>query len=207
MDLLRDFPGSVLWLIKLNQDSEANLRKEALRRDIDPNRIIFAERLPSVEAYLARYDHVDVYLDTFPYNAHSTATDLARMGVPVVTAVGRSFASRVCAGVMSGYGSILSNDPVPYQEAIQSATDTGRNTTDRDHEAHVLAQYKDRARQFAQSAHDTQHLRIQTKNRLAVTSGSRRGNVKALSGLTAKHSRSLEDLYQQMYSMRLSNEL
>ena len=100
MDLLREHRGSVLWLMKLNDDAMANLRNEASAHDIDPNRLVFATRVPRVEDHLARYRHAKVFLDTAPYNAHSTATDVSRAGVPIVTLKQRSFASRVAASVL-----------------------------------------------------------------------------------------------------------
>ena len=100
MDLLREHRGSVLWLMKLNDDAMANLRNEASAHDIDPNRLVFATRVPRVEDHLARYRHAKVFLDTAPYNAYSTATDVSRAGVPFVTLKQRSFASRVAASVL-----------------------------------------------------------------------------------------------------------
>lgn len=99
MRLLTEFDGSVLWLMKLNQDARKNLEKEAIKRGIDPQRLVFAERVPRVEDHLARYRLVDLFLDTFPYGGHTTANDALLMNTPLVTLAGRSFASRV-AGCM-----------------------------------------------------------------------------------------------------------
>ena len=97
MDLLRQDRGSTLWLMKLNEAAEANLRKEAQIRDINPKRLVFATRVPRIEDHLARYRLIDVFLDTMPYNAHSTVTDVIRSGGQVVTLQGKTFASRVAA--------------------------------------------------------------------------------------------------------------
>ena len=99
MKLLRSNDGAVLWLMQLNDDAHTNLRREAEFRGVDPARLIFATRVPRIEDHLARYRLVDVFLDTFPYGGHTTASDALIMGTPVVTMAGRSFASRV-AGCM-----------------------------------------------------------------------------------------------------------
>ncbi len=101
MDLLRETPGSVLWLMKLNEDAERNLLASTAKYDIDPKRVIFATRVPRVEDHLARYRHADVFLDTYPYNGHTTASDALYAGVPVVTMSGTSFASRVAGSLLS----------------------------------------------------------------------------------------------------------
>jgi predicted O-linked N-acetylglucosamine transferase (SPINDLY family) len=100
MDLLHQQPSSVLWLMKLNEHATHNLRTAAKRADVDPSRIIFASRTPRIEDHLARYQLADVFLDTNPYNAHSTATDALRSGLPIVTLPGQTFASRVAASVI-----------------------------------------------------------------------------------------------------------
>ncbi len=99
MQLLRTHSDSVLWLMELNSDARTNLEREAALRGVDPRRLIFATRVPKIEDHLARYRHVDVFLDTFPYGGHTTASDALLMGVPIVTLSGRSFANRV-AGCM-----------------------------------------------------------------------------------------------------------
>lgn len=104
MDLLMKVPGSVLWLMKLNQAAQDNLSKEALNHGIDPNRIVYATRVPHVEDHLARYRLADLFLDTFPYNGHTTAGDALRAGIPVVTLCGNSFASRVAASLLHDVG-------------------------------------------------------------------------------------------------------
>src|SRR6185437_6102030 len=93
MRLLAAIPGSVLWLIEDSRDAAANLRQAATARGIDAARLIFAPRL-DVELHLARHRLADLFLDTLPYNAHTTASDSLRLGVPLVTLTGRSFAGR-----------------------------------------------------------------------------------------------------------------
>ena len=100
MRILKSVKDSVL-IIYVNLDSaRENLMKEASLRAVDPNRLIFAKRLDR-EQYLARYRVVDLFLDTLPYNAATTASDALRMGLPVLTCRGKSFASRMAASVIS----------------------------------------------------------------------------------------------------------
>lgn len=98
MRLLGENPGSVLWLYITADLAMDNLRMEAQKRGIDPKRLVFAQYMP-LEQHLARYRHVDFFLDTFPVNAHTTASDALWCGVPVVTMVGETFVSRVAASL------------------------------------------------------------------------------------------------------------
>ena len=100
MELLKEVPGSVLWLMKLNEAAEANLTKEAVKHGVEPTRIIYATRVPRVEDHLARYQLADLFLDTFPYNGHTTTCDALIGGLPVVTLSGGSFSSRVAASTL-----------------------------------------------------------------------------------------------------------
>ena len=104
MRLLDQVPGSVLWLMKLNEPAQCNLRREAEQRNIDPERLIFATRVPSVEDHLARYRLADMFLDTTPYNAHTTASDALRVGLPVITYQGNTFSGRVAASLLNAIG-------------------------------------------------------------------------------------------------------
>jgi predicted O-linked N-acetylglucosamine transferase (SPINDLY family) len=104
MELLHEVPQSVLWLMRLSQDTQTHISQCALSHGIDPARIIYAKRVPKIEDHLARYRHVDLCLDTFPYNGHTTTSDALFMGVPVVTLVGDSFASRVATGLLNDVG-------------------------------------------------------------------------------------------------------
>jgi predicted O-linked N-acetylglucosamine transferase (SPINDLY family) len=95
MELLRENPKSVLWLMKLNEDAQRNLAASANAYDIDPSRLVFATRVPRVEDHLARYRLANACLDTFPYNGHTTTSDALWSGSSVVTLRGNGFASRV----------------------------------------------------------------------------------------------------------------
>ncbi|WP_158270479.1 tetratricopeptide repeat protein [Limnohabitans sp. Jir72] len=94
MNILKATPGSVLWLLDANDQVPSRLREQAAEHGIDPTRLVFAPRAPTPE-HLARHVHADLFLDTFPVNAHTTAADALWMGLPVLTRYGRSFSSRV----------------------------------------------------------------------------------------------------------------
>jgi len=100
MTILEAVPGSVLWLIKENDLSARNLKKEAAFRGVSEERIIFTEKV-EVSEHLARHSVADLFLDTFPYNAHTTASDALWCGLPVLTYVGNSFASRVASSLLA----------------------------------------------------------------------------------------------------------
>jgi len=99
MRLLRNVPGSVLWLLRGNATAEANLRREAQIRGVKSERLVFAPRLDP-EDHLARHHAADLFVDTFPCNAHVTASDALWAGLPILTCTGRSFASRVAASLL-----------------------------------------------------------------------------------------------------------
>ncbi len=98
MRLLQAVPGSVLWL--LDGPGKENLRKEAAARGLDASRLIFAPHA-APEAHLARHQLADLFLDTLPYNAHTTASDALYAGVPLVTCIGKVFQSRVAASLLN----------------------------------------------------------------------------------------------------------
>jgi predicted O-linked N-acetylglucosamine transferase (SPINDLY family) len=98
--VLRAAPGSVLWLYEGSPGAAANLRSHARAAGIDPDRLVFAAPASHAE-HLARQTQADLMLDTWPYGAHTTASDALRMGVPILTAPGRSFASRVAASLLT----------------------------------------------------------------------------------------------------------
>ena len=104
MRLLRNVKSSVLWLPQVNAAAVRNLRREAATRGISEDRLVFAPFMREAEEHLARLSLADVFLDTSPYNAHSTAIDALSAGVPVVTAMGTGFAGRVAASVLSAAG-------------------------------------------------------------------------------------------------------
>ncbi|MEM8813655.1 MAG: tetratricopeptide repeat protein, partial [Pseudomonadota bacterium] len=103
MRLLSAVGGSVLWLLKSNRWAEANLRNEAKIRGVEPDRLVFAKRLPHDE-HLARYRLADLFLDTFLYNAHTTGSDALWAGLPMVSKIGRGFAARVGASLLRATG-------------------------------------------------------------------------------------------------------
>jgi predicted O-linked N-acetylglucosamine transferase (SPINDLY family) len=96
--VLQGVPGSVLWLLSGPGDADARLRSAARQAQLDPARLVFMPRLPHPQ-YLARYQHADLFLDTHPYNAHTTASDALWAGCPVLTCPGTTFASRVAGSL------------------------------------------------------------------------------------------------------------
>ena len=103
MQILRSVPASVLWLLESTQETGARLRRAAEAEGVAGERLLFAPKRPNPE-HLARYRLANLFLDTYPYGAHTTAADALWMGVPVLTIPGRSFASRVCADVVRAAG-------------------------------------------------------------------------------------------------------
>jgi len=100
MRILQSVKGSVLWLFEENATASANLRHEAERNGVDSSRLIFAPRL-TVEEHLARHCLADLFLDTLPCNAHTTASDALWAGLPVLTCMGKSFAGKVAASLLN----------------------------------------------------------------------------------------------------------
>lgn len=103
MRLLAALPHSVLWLLESNPWAAHNLRREAQCRGIDPTRLIFAPPWPQ-ERHLGRIRAADLFLDTRPYNAHTTASDALWVGLPVLTCAGDTFASRVAGSLLTAIG-------------------------------------------------------------------------------------------------------
>ena len=100
MNILKKNPESVLWLLEDNIYSNKNLILEASKRKVDPKRIIFAKRVP-LEEHIKRMKCADLFLDTFPYTAHTTCSDAIRAGLPIITLIGNSFASRVASSLLT----------------------------------------------------------------------------------------------------------
>ena len=133
MRILRDVPRSVLWLLTRADDdfTRANLRREAMARGIDPARLAFADTRPHAE-YLALYRHADLFLDTWPYNAHTTASDALWVGCPVLTTIGDTFAGRVAASLLSAVGMlelIASSRERYIAMAVETAFDRAKSRT------------------------------------------------------------------------------
>jgi predicted O-linked N-acetylglucosamine transferase (SPINDLY family) len=103
MKILHAVPDSVLWLLKCGENSDAYLMELASQHGIDPARLVFADRKGNAD-HIARYVLADLFLDTLPYGAHTTASDALFMGLPVLTLPGRGFASRVCASLVRAAG-------------------------------------------------------------------------------------------------------
>jgi protein O-GlcNAc transferase len=104
MRLLTATANSVLWLSAANATAQANLRREAERCGVCAQRLIFAPRMPAVADHLARQRQADLFLDTLPYNAHTTASDALWAGVPIVTCLGATFVGRVAASLLKAVG-------------------------------------------------------------------------------------------------------
>ncbi|MEI9982824.1 MAG: hypothetical protein WDN69_06190 [Aliidongia sp.] len=128
MRLLAAVPGSVLWLLRDNDDAARRLAAEAAAHGVDPARLIFAP-VAGPEHHLARHRQADLFLDTLPYNAHTTASDALRMGLPVLTCPGESFAARVAASLLTALDmpELIVPDLASYEAlALALATDPAR---------------------------------------------------------------------------------
>ena len=99
MRLLGKVEKSVLWLLESNKWVKQNLQKEAIKRGVDPNRLIFAHRV-SYEKYLSQFRHADLFLDTFTYNAGATASNALWAGLPVLTKIGTGYAARMASSLL-----------------------------------------------------------------------------------------------------------
>ena len=103
MRVLRRVEGGILWLIEDNPSAAANLRSEAAARGVNPERLIFAKRM-ALPDHLARHRLADLFLDTLPYNAHTTASDALWAGLPLLTRIGETFPGRVAASLLQAAG-------------------------------------------------------------------------------------------------------
>ncbi len=129
MRILARLPGSVLWLQEAPQVAQENLRREAAARKIDPSRLVFSQRLLSRPDHMARHQLADLFIDSLPYNAHSTASDALWAGLPVVTCRGGAFPGRVCAGLLAaaGFPELIAGDLTAYENLIVAlASDPAR---------------------------------------------------------------------------------
>lgn len=126
--LLDRVPGSVLWLLQDNGWAADNLRREIAARGVAAERIVFAPRMPQAD-HLARHAQADLFLDTFAYNAHTTASDALWAGLPLVTTLGASFASRVAGSLLHAVGmpELVTDTAEDYERlALALATDPAR---------------------------------------------------------------------------------
>jgi predicted O-linked N-acetylglucosamine transferase (SPINDLY family) len=129
MRILKAVEGSVLWLLEDNAQVAVNLRREAAQRGVAPERLVFAPRMP-LDEHLARHRAADLFLDTLPYNAHTTTSDALWAGLPVLTCTGRSFASRVAASLLTAVGL---PELVTHTQADYEALAIALATTQRSH--------------------------------------------------------------------------
>ena len=116
MRLLAQVPGSVLWLLEDNPSARRNLEREAKARGVDASRLVFAPRMRT-DLHLARQCRADLFLDTLPYNAHTTASDALWAGLPVLTCPGRTFAGRVAGSLLRAVGlpELIARDMEEYE--------------------------------------------------------------------------------------------
>jgi predicted O-linked N-acetylglucosamine transferase (SPINDLY family) len=129
--ILAELPEAVLWLLERRDGARltSNLRREMVRRGIDARRLVFAPARPNAE-YLALYRAADLFLDTWPYNAHTTASDALWAGCPVVTLCGDTFASRVAASLLTAVGlpQLICTDVKRY---VAATVELARNADER----------------------------------------------------------------------------
>ena len=119
MRILACVEGSVLWLARNHPTAADNLRREAVRRGIDAERLVFAERVESALEHLTRFRAADLFLDTLPYNAHATAMDALWTGLPVLTRIGEAFPGRVAASLLRTVGlpELITTSAEQYEQA------------------------------------------------------------------------------------------
>jgi predicted O-linked N-acetylglucosamine transferase (SPINDLY family) len=124
MRLLAAKPGSVLWLIGTHPTAEANLRREAEQRGIPSSRLVFAPKMRLAD-HLTRSAQADLFLDTMPYNAHTTGSDALWAGVPLLTCLGSTFAARVGASLVkaAGLDELVTNSLQQYEALASKLAD------------------------------------------------------------------------------------
>jgi predicted O-linked N-acetylglucosamine transferase (SPINDLY family) len=161
MRILQQTPNSVLWLLECNIWAKTNLQTEAENAGIDKNRLIFAPRVPIAE-HLARHTHADLFLDTLPYNAHTTGSDALFMRLPLLTIMGETFASRVAASLLQRVNlpELITHSLTEYeQKALEFAQNPEK-----------LAQLKQKMHtswlfDSAQFAHDLENIFLDVVNK------------------------------------------
>lgn len=137
MRLLARVPGSVLWLVQDSEVASRHLRQQAAARGIAPERLVFAQRAP-YPVYLAQYRRADLFLDTLPFNAGTTASDALWAGLPVLTQAGQTFAGRMAASLLDAVGlpELITHSDADYEAlALRLATEPA-----------LLAGYRERLR-------------------------------------------------------------
>jgi len=132
LDILREQTDAVLWLACATVEARENLRRAARSDGVDPERIVFAERLPSLADHLARYRVADLALDTFPYGSHTTAVDALWAGCPLVALAGEAFASRVSGSILRAacFPELVATSIEDYRALVSDLVrDRGRRMT------------------------------------------------------------------------------
>jgi protein O-GlcNAc transferase len=125
MRILKEVSGSVLWLIEDSVNAVSNLKREASMRGVNSDRLVFARRVP-LSDHLARHRFADLFLDTLPYNAHTTASDALWAGLPVLTQIGGTFPGRVAASLLQAIGlpELITSTHEAYERlAVELASD------------------------------------------------------------------------------------
>ncbi len=128
MNLLKKVPGSVLWLFKKSDSTAENLKNQARNRGVDPERLLFLDKIPRKDEYLSRLKLADLALDTRIYNGHATTNDALWAGVPVVTLQGEHFPSRAASSFLTALGmtELITRTPEEYEDlALRLATNPG----------------------------------------------------------------------------------
>jgi predicted O-linked N-acetylglucosamine transferase (SPINDLY family) len=146
MEILRQVPESVLWLLNEDEAIRARLRQAAQQEGIAPERLIFAERKLNAE-HLVRFPLADLSIDSAPYGSHTTASDALWMGVPVLTLAGLGFAARVCGSLVhaAGLEELICHDAASY---VAKAVALGRNREKLGQYRQLLAENRDRCPLF-----------------------------------------------------------
>jgi predicted O-linked N-acetylglucosamine transferase (SPINDLY family) len=162
MNVLAQLDDAVLWLLDDNPAATQNLKAQVVRYGIDPQRVIFAPRT-SYELYCQRLTLADIYLDTYPYNAGSTARDVLRSRVPIVTLCGQTMVSRMVASMLHSLGldELITNDLASYEARILQLGKSKRATQIlRKRLTQGLARQKDAAKNWARSLEQQLHYKL-----------------------------------------------
>jgi predicted O-linked N-acetylglucosamine transferase (SPINDLY family) len=167
MRILHAVPASVLWLLGDNATAQRNLQSYAQAAGVDPSRLVFAPRMPLAE-HLARHRAADLFLDTLPCNAHTTASDALWAGLPVLTQQGQSFAGRVAASLLTAVGlpELIVHTAQQYEDMAIALAQDSQNLS---RIKHKLAAQRDIAPLFntaqlarhIEQAYQTMHERAQ----------------------------------------------
>jgi protein O-GlcNAc transferase len=128
MKLLKQKESSILWLLESNAQAKTNILEFSEKEGVNPNRIKFAPKV-SFQDHINRHSVVDLFLDTYPYNAHTSSSDAVWAGCPVLTLTGETFASRVAGSILKEVGCemlITRNEDEYYQTALALSNDSAQ---------------------------------------------------------------------------------